>query len=138
MNAATNIAGKVPGQIIKKATQRHSRYGVNRYAIQHNVAFCKVAPFTRRARSVGQPLRALRVRRTGHYVLRPSTTARLVRCTVRAPASLAAALRRQSVEKQQKNKQLARRSAGVQGEMQPPAPLPEAYLFRWRQGTFAA
>lgn len=46
----------------------------------HNAAFCKVAPFVPFLHSVGQPLRALRVRRTWRYVLRPYTAAKPIRC----------------------------------------------------------
>ena len=96
----------------KRAMQRHSPYGVNRCAIEHNAAFCKIAPFTalrcvrwddfaeRGVMSCATPrLHRLACARAWFRsgAARTSRTRKsMVRVTARAPASLAAALRRQS------------------------------------------
>jgi len=60
-------------------------------AIQHNRAFCKMQPVANRVGLVSAPLRALRVRRRGGYVLRPSPDNSYVSAAVAASAYSGAA-----------------------------------------------
>ena len=75
--ARSFVACRRASPSIGKQHAKASRYGVNRCAIEHNAAFCKVAAFTALVpRSFGATTAARPAgSQNGRYVLRPSTAA---------------------------------------------------------------